>query len=82
MLQGHFQDQPTRSWAPAPRISLQEYPELRSLLEDDRFRQELKTHPAEALARFGVHLEADDVPETVELPTPDNYVLKPWEGLF
>ena len=66
----------------APAISLQEHPEFLRLLNDERFRQELKAKPAEVLARFGVHLASREVPSSVDLPSPPGKVYLAWTALF
>jgi hypothetical protein len=65
-----------------PAISLREHPELLRLLGDERFRQELKAKPVEVLKKFGVRLEGDEVPQTVELPMPPKLSDIIWAGLF
>lgn len=52
----------------ANSVSLQEHPEFLSLLQDEKFRQELQAKPAAVLASLGVSLDASDVPASVELP--------------
>ena len=69
-------------------VSLQEHPEFLSLLRDDGFRQELKAHPLEVLGRFGLHLQAEDIPSEVDLPdvsemqTSGKGPVFPWAGLL
>lgn len=66
-----------------PAISLQEHPELIRLLNDERFRLELRAKPVEVLARYGVHLSASDVPQSLDLPSlPPPKALMAWEALL
>lgn len=67
-----------------PVLSLQEHPEFFRLLNDERFRQELRVKPVEVLARFGVQLRAEDVPQSIELPVAmcAGKALVAWFGLL
>ena len=68
-------------------VSLQEHPEILALLQDDDLRQELQDRPAEVLGRYGLHLEAKDIPRVVQLPRvsdfSDRAAIGPrWMGLI
>lgn len=72
-----------------PLVSLQEHPELLGLLQDDSFREALAGRPVETLGRYGIRLEAQDVPDSVRLPeVPESHLPGPrgilenlWAGL-
>ena len=53
----------------SPKISLQEHPELITLLQDESFRRELESRPVEVLEKYDVHLSSKEIPRNVKIPT-------------
>jgi hypothetical protein len=66
----------------SPVVSLQENPKLLSLLQDSAFREALMSRPLEVLGHHGIHVDAKDVPDQVEIPDLQAGFEQLWAGLI
>lgn len=83
-LESHRSVPPVQQKRQEPTLSLQEHPEFLRLLNDERFRQELRAKPVKVLARFGVQLRSGEMPHSIELPLVQAVggLEVVWTGLF